>query len=175
MAGLLPSWQYFADHISAITKPIQMGPEWMHARTLTGVPIDERIWITDPPGSSFPACIAVKAAGLQLPPAAKWYFDAVQKAVLTEQRNIARTSVLLQIAEELARENSRFNCHRFADDLLGLEARQEFKQDVMDWKYLQIGRLPAIIIRNGNGRRSILSGYQPLEILSRAADLLDKG
>jgi putative protein-disulfide isomerase len=173
MAGLIPSWQHFADHTNAVTKPIQMGPEWMHARALTGAPIDEKIWVTDPPASSLPACIAVKAAGLQNVQAAKHYFDATQRAVLSKRRNVARTGVLLQLADELALEDRSFDRARFSEDLLGPDARQAFRQDMMDWKYLQIGRLPAIIIRNTTGRQIVLTGYQQLQTLFHAAGRLN--
>ena len=51
MGGLLPSWKHFSDSVNSIQKPIQMGPEWMHARALSGTEINDRIWITDPPAS----------------------------------------------------------------------------------------------------------------------------
>ena len=51
MAGLLPSWKHFNDTVNSLSKPIQMGPEWMHARVISGVDIDDRIWIIDPPAS----------------------------------------------------------------------------------------------------------------------------
>ncbi|HEY6900977.1 MAG TPA: DsbA family protein, partial [Puia sp.] len=45
MGGLLPSWNNFNDKLNSIRKPIQMGPEWMHAKYLSGAEIDNRIWI----------------------------------------------------------------------------------------------------------------------------------
>ena len=65
MGGLLPSWNLFHDANNSIRKPVQMGPEWLHAKHVSGAVIDDRLWIIDPPASSFPACIAVKAAELQ--------------------------------------------------------------------------------------------------------------
>jgi putative protein-disulfide isomerase len=41
---------------------MHMGPEWMQAGRIAGLMVADKIWITDPPSSSFPACIAVKCA-----------------------------------------------------------------------------------------------------------------
>src|SRR5436190_8530475 len=65
MAGLLPSWNNFQDNVNAVSRPIQMGPVWMHAGQIAQKPICHRLWIDDPPASSYPACIAVKCTQLQ--------------------------------------------------------------------------------------------------------------
>src|ERR1700754_1212842 len=82
MGGLLPSWDHFDDGVNSIRKPIQMGPEWLHAKTLSGQPIVDTIWITDPPASSFPACIAVKCVELQSPILAVRYLQSLQQAIM---------------------------------------------------------------------------------------------
>src|SRR4051794_21017197 len=65
MGGLLPGWKNFHDAVNAVTKPVQMGPVWMHAAQVSGMPIQHNLWVKDPPASSYPACMAVKCAGLQ--------------------------------------------------------------------------------------------------------------
>lgn len=67
MGGLLPQWNNYNDAINSVTRPIQRGPVWMHAKQMSGMPIDQNIWMRDPPSSSYPACIAVKCAALQSP------------------------------------------------------------------------------------------------------------
>ena len=168
MAGLIPSWTQFSDHQNAISKPIQMGPEWAHARAVTGVFVDDKIWIADPPASSYPSCIAVKAAGLQGNGMGDEYFYRAQRAVMAERRNIAKMGVLQEIAEELAGDFPGFDAVRFAVDLVGTEARRLFRMETMDWKYLQAGRLPAIIFKNAAGRGGLLTGYQTLAALQQA-------
>ena len=165
MAGLLPSWKHFSDSVNAITKPVQMGPEWMHARAVSGVPIDDRIWIADPPASSYPACIAVKAASLQSPDAGQEYLHLVQKAVMTERRNIAKQQVLLDIAKDMT---SLFDVRKFRTQLLGDKARDEFRKDLQEAKFLHIARLPTIIFK-GARETSLISGYQKADQLTQAA------
>ncbi|MDX6642843.1 MAG: putative protein-disulfide isomerase, partial [Solirubrobacteraceae bacterium] len=38
---------------------------WLDAAADSGMPVDPRLWLTDPPHSSYPACLAVKAASEQ--------------------------------------------------------------------------------------------------------------
>jgi len=168
MAGLLPSWKHFSDSVNAITKPIQMGPEWMHARAVSGVPMDDRLWIIDPPASSYPACIAVKAANMQSPEAGRKYLHLAQKAVMTGCRNIARQQVLLDIAAEL---NQLLDLERFRSDLLGDKAREDFRKDLQEAKFLHITRLPTIVFK-GLRETSLISGYQTFENLTQAALIL---
>ena len=80
MGGLLPSWNQYQDSLNAISRPAQMGPVWMQASELTGVPMPHRIWVENPPVSSYPACIAVKCAMLQSPVLGELYFHYVQEA-----------------------------------------------------------------------------------------------
>ena len=61
------------------------------------MPIDDRIWVEDPPTSSYPACIAIKAAELQSAEAADLYLGWLRHAVMTQRRNIARREVLLEV------------------------------------------------------------------------------
>src|SRR4051812_2644561 len=65
MGGLIPAWNAYHDATNHVSRPIQMGPVWMHASQLSGMPMNTRIWMENPPASSYPACIAVCCAGLQ--------------------------------------------------------------------------------------------------------------
>ncbi|WP_431209988.1 DsbA family oxidoreductase [Puia sp. P3] len=171
MAGLLPSWRHFSDHRNAISRPIQMGPEWMHARVLSGAVLDDTIWINDPPASSYPACIAVKAAGLQGAACADEYFFLAQQAVMTSRRNIARMPVLLALGKKLSASNNAFSLNTFAADLTGSRAKELFRKDMTDWRSAGLNRLPAIVFRNSNGKAYSLTGFQTLGSLHQFACL----
>jgi putative protein-disulfide isomerase len=165
MAGLLPSWNHFNDEINSIRKPVQMGPEWMHARAVSGAQINDRIWITDPPASSFPACIAVKCAALQSPEFGAGYLFLVQEAVMLKNMNISKTEVLLKLAEGFSRSRHNFNLFKFREDLLGEAGREAFRKDLQECKYLGIVRLPTILFKSAGGYSVVLSGYQSYESL----------
>lgn len=165
MAGLLPSWHHFHDPLNSISKPVHMGPEWMHAKTVSGAQINNQIWITDPPASSFPACIAVKCAGLQSKEAEDRYLYLLQKAVMIDGLNIARTSVLLEVA---AAVTGSFDLSLFEQDLLGERGKEAFRLDMQECKYLNITRLPTLVFRRSGQPSLLLSGYQSYRSLKKA-------
>lgn len=169
MGGLLPSWRHFNDAVNSIRKPVQMGPEWMLAGVLSGRKIDDKIWITDPPASSFPACIAVKCVELQSHELTPHYLNALQEAVMVSGRNIAKTDVLLAIAGTLA----DLDLHQFQEDLLGGNGKAAFRKDLQECKYLNIRRLPTILFRTLANQSLLVSGYQSYESLRSIWKKLD--
>ena len=94
MGGLLPSWENYNDDMNSISRPIQMGPVWMHASQLSGMPMNTRIWMEDPPASSYPACIAVKCAEMQSSAAGERYLRLLREALMINGKNIAKQCVL---------------------------------------------------------------------------------
>src|SRR5215217_1274269 len=73
MSGLLPEWNRYTDSLNSVSRPAQMGPIWMEAAHISGMPIENRIWIENPPSSSYLACVAVKCAALQSPALEEMY------------------------------------------------------------------------------------------------------
>lgn len=169
MAGLIPSWNNFNDSLNSIRRPSHMGPEWMHAKATTGTDIDNRIWIVDPPASSFPACIAVKCAELQSPAAGARYFRVLQQAVMTRNLNIAHTEILLELARQYSQTDPLFNLFLFQEDLLGEKGKDAFRKDWQETKYRGITRLPTLIFRSTGQKPVVLSGFQPYELLENTA------
>lgn len=165
MAGLLPSWKHFNDSLNSIRTPAQMGPEWMHAGKVSGTVINGRIWITDPPASSFPACIAVKCAELQAVPIGGHFLNLLREAVMVKGKNIAKGDILLEIASTLEDEYPEFDFKQFRNDLFGERGKKAFEKDVKEWKYLNASRLPAILFKSQNKGSMLLCGYQSYESL----------
>lgn len=168
MGGLLPSWNGFDDPLNDVTRPIQMGPLWVQVRHTSGMPLDDRLWFEDPPASSYPACLAVKAAGLQSPWAAEVYLRRAREVVMTERRNISRPDVLEALADEVAALHPGvLDPARFRRDLNGEEARAAFRNDLMDARYRRIERFPALTVQAG-GHGVVLYGYRPYAALLEA-------
>jgi putative protein-disulfide isomerase len=142
-----------------------MGPEWMHAGQLSGVTINSQLWITDPPASSYPACIAVKCVQLQSEKYAETFLHLLWEAVLVAGKNIARNGVLLDAAWLLHDEYRDFDLFRFRDDLMGETGREAFRKDLQEAKYLGINRFPTLVIKRKDGSVVMLTGYQPYESL----------
>jgi putative protein-disulfide isomerase len=165
MGGLLPSWKHFQDASHSISRPSQMGPEWMHAAQLSGVAIDSQVWVTDPPASSYPACIAIKCAQLQSEDFVETYLYLLSKAVMEDCKNIAKTDVLLDAAWLLHDEYTNFDLFRFRDDLMGKAGKEAFRKDLMDAKYLGINRFPTLVVKRNDKSAKIITGYQTYESL----------
>ena len=166
MVGLLPSWNNFSDSLNSIRKPMHMAPEWLHATEISGVYIDNSIWISDPPASSFPACIAVKCVELQSTETAALYFSMVQEAVMTKGLNIARTAILLELADQLSQLDLSFNVYTFRQHLLGESGKEAFRKDWQEAKYRDITRFPTLVFHAAGQNPVLLSGFQSYESLS---------
>lgn len=166
--GLLPAWDRFHDAVHSLRKPIHMGPEWAHARQISGMPIADRIWIDDPPASSFPACIAVKCAEDQSPAFGAAYLRILREAVMCLGRNIARTSVLIDLAAGLAQKEKDFHLFEFRDALLGPRGKELFRRDYQEALYLGIRRTPTLVFKFPHKSSVCLQGYSTYEELQCA-------
>jgi predicted DsbA family dithiol-disulfide isomerase len=63
-------WEYVMGGLAREFGPAErMVTDWLDAGDASGMPVDPRLWLTAPPGSSYPACLAVKAAAEQGDPA----------------------------------------------------------------------------------------------------------
>lgn len=176
MGGLIPDWNTFRDPLNSIQRPAQMGPHWMYVRSVSGMPIDERIWSEDPPASSYPACLAVKAAERQGQGVAERYLRRLRQAVMLERRNLARREVLLELANDLsARSAGALDVSRFCHDLDAAETVQAFREDLKEVRYQQIGRFPTLVLLRPEGTGLLLVGYRPYTVLRAALEHLMPG
>jgi putative protein-disulfide isomerase len=174
MGGLLPSWKHFEDAAHSISRPTQMGPEWMHAAHLSGVTINSQLWITDPPASSYPACIAVKCVQLQSERYGETFLKLLREEVMVGGKNIARSEVLLDTAWLLHDQYCDFDLFKFRDDLMGEAGKEAFRKDLQDAKYLGINRFPTLVINRKQRPAIMLTGYQSYESLKKAVVILDQ-
>lgn len=165
MCGLLPDWKSYNDPINLVSRPAQMGPVWMQASHISGVPIRSELWITDPPVSSYPVCIAVKSAHLQSPLFGEQYLQLAREAVMLEMQNISRQEVLENIAQKLAKTNPGFNRQRFAEDLVNGVGLEAFRADWNGAQMQRIERYPTLIFKRKNQRSILFSGYKPYQAL----------
>lgn len=166
MGGMIGSWDRYEDPLNSVSKPSQMGPLWYQVREVTGVDLDDTIWMEDPPWSSYPASIAVKAAELQSPATGEDYLRRLWRAVMTERRNIARRDVLLEVAEELASDAPNgFHLERFRRSLDGEAAQEALVADIKEARFREIGRFPTLTFRRPGGKGIIITGFRPYEHL----------
>jgi predicted DsbA family dithiol-disulfide isomerase len=105
-----PSWRRlqaeFGDQV-AITYVIsglggaQPDPrEWLEAAAASGMPVDPRGIMADPPASTNAAGLAVKAVAEQADPGP--YLRGLREAIFLERRRLDRGDALLELAREIA-------------------------------------------------------------------------
>ncbi len=170
MGGLLPSWKNFNDPVNSVSRPIQMGPVWMHAQQLSGMPIRHEIWMRDAPASSYPACIAVKSVGLQSKGLEDIFLRMLRKSVMEEGENISKWDVINKIAKKLLSLDQSFDFRRFEQDNINDNGLEAFRKDLQETQYRHITRFPTLVIKNPDGRAISLSGYQTFDALENAVE-----
>ncbi len=156
MGGLLEKWDNFYDALNQIGRPEQVAPHWVEVAQRSGMPIDEKIWFEDPPVSTYPSCIAYKAALFQDASLAEIYLRRLREAVLTERRNISRENVLFELAEEVG-----LDMDRFREAFLTGPAQEAFYDDLREARGRGINGFPTLVIRNSIGQEATLVGYRP--------------
>jgi putative protein-disulfide isomerase len=172
MGGLIPSWKNFHDEVNSVTRPVQMGPVWMHAGQVANMPIHHQIWMQDPPSSSYPACIGVKCAQLQSEDIGLTYLKLLRKACMGQGKNIADQAILFEVAEQLPALHNEFDLEAFISDYhndIGLEA---FRVDMAEVTKYRINRFPTLIVRSSDGRAIMIAGYRHSdEVLKAIAEM----
>ncbi|HUP12809.1 MAG TPA: DsbA family protein [Niastella sp.] len=172
MGGLLPGWQHYADHQNSIQRPAQMGPLWMQAGEMTNTSIAHRIWVQDPPATSYLSCIAVKCAALQSAEAEKLYLHFVRKAVMEHGLNIARLDTLIEVAQYITGIHQAFSVAQFENDMKNGRGKEAFSKDLQEVKYRNINRFPTLLIKRPALSSLLVTGFKPadelLKIINKA-------
>jgi putative protein-disulfide isomerase len=172
MGGLVPDWKNYNDEINSVNRPLQLGPVWMHAAQISGMPMQSTIWMQDPPRSSYPPCIAVKAVFLQSETLGESYLRLLREAIMLNGKNIANNSVLLEVADILSKQRFDFDLSTFEDDIKNGNGLESFRKDLQEVKMKSIIRFPSLIMKNAEGKALIMTGYRPFEVLLNAAEKL---
>jgi putative protein-disulfide isomerase len=82
--------------------------EWLDAADRSGMPLDPRLWDDGPLRSTFPACMAVKAAAEQGPDAGTRYLRALREGVMCRRRRLDAAEALVEEAREAGLDSQRF-------------------------------------------------------------------
>jgi hypothetical protein len=81
---------------------------WLDHSAESGMPVDPRIWSGDSPRSSYPACIAFKAAAEQGPEAAERYLRALREGFMCFRRKLDAPEALVEEARRAGLDTQRF-------------------------------------------------------------------
>jgi predicted DsbA family dithiol-disulfide isomerase len=90
-----------ADHVELMV-------EWLEVSAETGMPTDPLIWGRNPLSSSYPSCLAVKAAAEQGPEAAMRYLRRLREGIMLGGRRLDHTEALVAEAGPAGLDRERF-------------------------------------------------------------------
>jgi predicted DsbA family dithiol-disulfide isomerase len=82
--------------------------EWLDASDRSGMPVDPRLWWEAPIRSTYPACMAVKAAAEQAPEAAGRYLRALREGLMCLRRKLDSKEALVEEARGAGLDVARF-------------------------------------------------------------------
>lgn len=79
--------------------PLEQARQTLEASERSGMPVDARLWLEGAPASSYPACIAVKAAAEQADPGP--YLRRLREGLLSRRRKLDMGDSLIEEARDL--------------------------------------------------------------------------
>ena len=82
--------------------------EWLDHADRSGMPFDPRLWTEGPLRSTYPACMAVKAAAEQGPEAAGRYLRALREGLMCLRRRLDAKEALVEEARGAGLDAGRF-------------------------------------------------------------------
>jgi putative protein-disulfide isomerase len=135
--------------------------EWLDAADQGGMPLDPRLWTEGPIGSTYPACMAVKAATEQ--GAAYAYLRALREGLFCFRRKLDTTEALVEEARRV-----RLDVERFRIDLGSHAIVEAFGADLELTRGEEM-ELPTIVFEGEDGSRYPVHGVKPYEDYAAAA------
>jgi hypothetical protein len=81
---------------------------WLDVSEQGGMPVDPRLWKQSPIASSYPACMAVKAATMQSADAGRAYLRALREGLFCFRRKLDNTEALVEEARGAGLDVQRF-------------------------------------------------------------------
>jgi putative protein-disulfide isomerase len=138
--------------------PAPLVAEWLDVADATGMPVDPRLWLASPPRSSYPACMAVKAAAEQGQAGA--YLRRLREGLLCERRKLDHAEAFVHEARSVP----GIDVDRFAVDLGSHAIVEAFGADLERTRE-RGAELPFVVFGDGDA----VAGAQPYEALRDAA------
>lgn len=130
MGGLARNYdQGYADPEAGIGGPAGPWPglvvHWLEASDQSRMPVDPRLWTEGPIASTYPACMAVKAAAEQAADGGYAYLRALREGLLCFRRKLDTTEALVEEARRI-----RLDVERFRRDLSSHAIVEAFGSDL---------------------------------------------
>jgi predicted DsbA family dithiol-disulfide isomerase len=147
--------------------PAALVGEWLDVADASGMPVDPRLWLASAPRSSYPACMAVKAAGEQR--RAGPYLRRLREGLACGRRKLDHAEAFVQEARSVP----GIDVERFAVDLGSHAIVEAFGGDLERTRELQAD-LPFLVFGDGEPV-SGAGGYEALRDAALAAGAAPAG
>jgi predicted DsbA family dithiol-disulfide isomerase len=138
--------------------------DWLDVADRGEMPFDPRLWQEAPIGSSYPACMAVKAAAEQGADAAARYLRAVREGLMCFRRKLDAVEALVEEARRV-----RLDVERFRIDLGSHAIVEAFGADLEETRAAEEVTLPSIVFDGGHGAYGLRGSYDELRAAALAA------
>jgi putative protein-disulfide isomerase len=143
---------------------------WMDAADEGRMPVDPRIWWEGPIKSTYPACMAVKAAAEQAEDGGYGYLRRLREGLMCFRRKLDTTEALVEEAR-----GAKLNVERFRVDLGSHAIVEAFGEDLEETRTTSVdGRegvpLPSVVFVGEDGSRHGVYGFNPYEPYAAAAE-----
>ena len=153
--------------------------EWLHVAAQTGAPLDPLTWAEGGIRTTYPACMAVRAAMEQGEEAGLALLRRLREGIMCERSKLDHTEALVEAARGAGLDPERFRLalrshaitEAFGADLEATVALAADQGERPPGSSAGAGgaALPTAVF-SGDGRREVVRGLQPLEAYRRAAE-----
>jgi predicted DsbA family dithiol-disulfide isomerase len=145
--------------------PAALAMSWLDDAGSSGMPVDPRIWDGDAPRSSYPACMAYRAAAEQGTDAAERCLRALREAFMCHRRKLDGPEALVEEARRAGLDTARFRI-----DLESNAIVESFGADLEETRARGEVELPVLCFRAGEGdAEQCVTGADPYEDWRAAA------
>jgi predicted DsbA family dithiol-disulfide isomerase len=101
-------WTFVMGGLAREFGPEGLGRQWLDASAESGMPTDPRVWHQGPMKSSYPACMAVKAAAEQASDGGYSYLRALREGIFCFGRKLDGSEALVAVARDAGLDVERF-------------------------------------------------------------------
>ena len=144
--------------------PAGLVMRWLEDAARSGMPVDPRIWEGAAPRSSYPACIAFRAAAEQGPDVAERYLRALREGFMCHRRKLDGPEALVEEARRTGLDGARFRIDLESNAIL-----EGFAADLEETRSLGEPELPVLRLLPEDGDEVRVRAADPYEDWRAAA------
>src|ERR671934_1960265 len=169
------SWTYVMGGLAREYSNTQgLVVEWLNAADEGAMPLDPRLWTEGPIASTYPACMAVKAATEQSSDGGYAYLRALREGLFCFRRKLDTTEALVEESRRVKLDVERFRIDLGSHAIVeafgaDLERTRTISDDARERGGATTGQggerfvFPTMVFRAENGSSHAVYGHQPYE------------